>query len=106
MIRLKFGIYKDLIQNLYHFSALQVGGRGVCFPMGPGWELWVYLMFSLRVLDPTKAWEPSTYGAAPGTSKVTLANSKCRIYLRIAVVFEKLKIREDLRETEDYFEYL
>lgn len=74
--------------------------------MGLGWEFWVYFMFSFRVLDFIKVWEFSIYGVVSGIFKVILVNFKCRIYLRIVVVFEKLKIREDFREIEDYFEYL
>ena len=40
------------------------------------------------------------------TFKVTLENSKSRVSLWAAVVFEKLKMRKKFRETEDFYNYL
>lgn len=111
VVQLKYGICEDLIQNLYHFSALKVGNRGLFFPNWVSVEAPALfcVQHCLSVTDPCalhweKTWEPNSYSAANGTSKVTGKFQMQNLLLSCSSLW-KTENQRHFRGTEGFFDY-
>ena len=88
------------------FSTASRTQRAFSFSSGIRWERQLCPVFSPASQASKRPGVQSLQRCCSETFKATLENSKSRVSLWAAVVFEKLKMRKKFRETEDFYNYL